>query len=836
MSRVPPAGALPPEALRRACAPESFAFETTADLPALEEVLGQPRAVAALEFGASIASHGFNLFALGSPGSGKTTLVKEYLERRAAKQPVPPDLCYVNNFGDAHRPLALRLPPGRAVRLQRDMDALVTELREAIPKAFDTKEYATHRDKIGGDLQRDALAESARLEARVTKFGFQLTKGSGGGLMLVPALEGRRLSDHELEELSPEQREKLSKIRDGLGEEVEEGLRHLRELERGARDALHALETETALNATRHIVDELRAGYRDLPAVQTYLDAVQADVVEHAEDFRGRRDEEKSTLPAAAPLPTENPFTRYIVNPVVDNGGLAGAPVVVESNPTYHNLVGRIEHRSVWGAVSTDFTMIKPGALQRANGGYLVIPARECLLNPYAWDGLKRALKDRAVRIEELGAQLSVVSTVTLDPEPVPLDVKVVLIGSPMLYYLLYGYDEDFQKLFKVKAEFTTQMERTAESERAYALFVSTIVKQDRGLPFDRGAVAQVVEFGARLAGDQDKLATRFGEIADLIREAGHRAAQGGQAAVTAEDVRTAVAARRFRQNLVEEHMQEAVAEGTLLIDTRGVALGRINGLSVLSMGDYAFGHPSRITATVAPGRGGVVSIEREVKLSGPIHGKGVLILSGYINQRYAQASPLSLSASLVFEQSYGMVEGDSATLAELYALLSMLAGIPLRQDIAVTGSVNQHGQVQPVGGVIEKIEGFFDICRARGLTGKQGVLIPAANRRHLMLREDVVQAVRAGEFNVWTAADADDGISLLMNVDAGEPDRQGVYPAGTLHRNVAERLATFAKILKAAGAADAKPKGEEKGPPADAQPPDGKEVPDGHSETCGTG
>jgi predicted ATP-dependent protease len=419
------------------------------------------------------------------------------------------------------------------------------------------------------------------------------------------------------------------------------------------------------------------------------------------------------------------------------------------------------------------------------------------LVNAFAWDGLKRALKDRAVRLEELGAQLSLLSTVTLEPGPVPLEVKVVLIGSPLLYYLLYAYDEDFQKLFKVKADFTTQMDRTPQAEREYALFVSTVTHQDKSLPLDRGAVARVVEYGSRMADDQDKLSTRFGEIADLIREAAHRAAQNTHSAVTAEDVIAAEEARRFRQNLIEERLHESIARGTLLIEPTGAVVGRINGLSVVSLGDYTFGHPSRITATVGPGRGGVVSLEREVELSGPIHGKGVLILGGYLMRTYGQTGPLSLSASLVFEQSYGLVEGDSASLAELYTLLSALSGLSLRQDIAVTGSLNQHGQVQAIGGVTEKIEGFFDVCRAKGLTGEQGVLIPASNRQHLMLRDDVVEAVRAGKFHIWTAEHVDDGLSLLTGLPAGEAAEDGTYPEGTVHRAAADRLARYAEILK---------------------------------------
>jgi lon-related putative ATP-dependent protease len=783
--------------LQRVCDPSSLGFDTTADLPQLTEVLGQPRAVAALELGVSMAAHGFNLFALGLPGSGKTTLIRDYLEHHAASKPIPPDLCYVNNFDDSRCPIALRLPAGQAAKLKQQVAALVRELRDVIPRAFESKEYEGQRDKIVNGLKTAQAEELTHLEAHVGQFGFQLVKTPGGWL-LAPGLEGHPLTEKELEKLNQEQQEKIIKIREKLQVDVEESLRRLRELEKGARDALHSLERETATFATRHLVDDLRATYPGSEDVLAFLDALQADVVEHTDDFRKDREGEGAAPSLPLPVPADNPFARYEVNVLVDNGGLAGAPVLVESNPTYHNLVGRIEHKATFGgAVTTDFTMVKPGALHRANGGFLIIPARECLLNPYAWEGLKRALKDRAIRIEELGAQLSLISTLTLQPEPVPLDVKVVLIGSPLIYHMLYAYDEDFQKLFKVKTEFTAVMDRTPDAEQAYGLFISTITHQDEALPFDRGAVARVVEYGSRLAEDQDKLSTRFGEIADLIREAAHQAAQNSHGAVTAEDVKATEAARRYRQNLIEERLQESVEKGTVLIATQGAVVGQINGLSVLSLGDYAFGHPSRITAAVGPGRRGVVSIEREVELSGPIHGKGVLILGGLLTFKYGQVRPVSLSASLVFEQSYGMVEGDSASLAEFCALLSALSGVPLRQDIAVTGSINQHGQVQPIGGASEKIEGFFDACQATGLTGTQGVLIPARNRRHLMLRDDVVEAVRAGQFHVWTAERVDDGLSLLTNLAPGEPDDQGLYPEGTLHRLVADRLTVFGDVLK---------------------------------------
>lgn len=786
--------------LRRVCEPSSLGFETTADLPLLSEVLGQPRAVAALAFGASMASQGFNLFALGQPGSGKTTLIREYLEQRAGTQPVPPDLCYVYNFSQARCPLPLRLPAGMAIQFKEDVNGFVEELQTEIPKAFDSEEYSRHRDQIMQEMEARRREILSHMDQRAIEAGFQLLKGPGG-LLLAPAAGGKLLDEQELEKLKPEERDKLARTRERLQHEMEERLRAIRELEKGARDALHALDTETAAYATRHLVADLRSRYHDQPAVLEYLTDLQNDVTAHADDFRKVRESEASPPAWAALLPDiEKPLVRYQVNVMVNNRERKGAPVLVETNPTYHNLTGRIEQQSTWGGVVTDHTMIKAGALHRANGGYLIVPARECLMNPFAWEGLKRALKDGMLRIEELGSQLSLVSTVTLDPEPIPMNVKVVLIGSPAIYYLLLAYDEDFQKLFKVKADFTNRMERMAESERGYALFVHTITNVDQSLPFEAAAVARVIEYGSRAVEDQDQLSTRFGDIADLVREAAHRAGQNSHRVVTAADVRTAEEARRYRQNLMEERLQEALVQRTLLVEAIGTAVGRINGLSVLSLGDYAFGHPVRLTATIAPGRRGVVSIEREVELSGPIHGKGVLILGGYLLRQYGRVHPLSLSASLVFEQSYGMVDGDSASLAELCVLLSAAAELPLRQDIAVTGSVNQHGQVQPVGGVSEKIEGFFDLCRARGLTGAQGVLIPAANRRHIMLRDDVVEAVSTGQFHIWLADDVNTALELLTGLGAGESDSTGEFPEGTLHRAVADKLSQYAEKLRTLG------------------------------------
>ncbi len=777
--------------VRAVCDPSLFNFETTADLSPAPTIIGQPRAVEALDFGVDIAAYGFNVFALGLPGTGRTTLIRQFLERKAAGEPAPDDWCYINNFADLHRPQALRLPPGKGVQLRKDMADLVTHLQQALPRAFESEDVQRQRDEIINDVQARQTAEFNKLEERVKERGFVLRK-TPSGLALAPAMDGQVISERQLEKLGDEQREKLAKIRNGLEKEIERVLRAIREMEKEGREQLAELERRVALFVVEHPIKELQEKYASLDPVVAYLERVQADIVEHVEAFK--KGAEGNQMPFPIPIPVETAFTRYGVNVLVDNANTSGAPVVLETNPTYNHLIGRIEHQAMFGALVTNYTMLKPGALHRANGGYLILNVRDLLLSPFAWDALKRALKDRQVRIEELGEQFSLVSTVTLQPEPIPLDVKVVLIGHPLLYYLLHYYDEDFPKLFKVKADFTTRMDRTPESNCDYALFIQTICREENLPPFDRGGVAKVIEYSSRLVEDQGKLSTRFGEIADLVREAVYWARRDGRAVVTAQDVQRAVEAKVYRSNAVEERIQELIKQGTLLIDIDGEAVGQVNGLSVIDLGDYTFSRPSRVTARTFMGRGGVIDIEREAKLGGRVHSKGVLTLAGYLGGQYAQDAPLNLSASLTFEQSYEEVEGDSASSTELFALLSSLSGFPLKQGIAVTGSVNQHGQIQPVGGITAKVEGFFDVCKARGLTGEQGVLIPAGNVRHLMLREDVVAAIAAGQFHVWAVNTVDEGIGLLTGREAGSRQPDGTFPEDTVHGAVVRQLKAWAE------------------------------------------
>jgi lon-related putative ATP-dependent protease len=783
---------LSPDQLRRACDPASFPFETTAELPLTPEIIGQPRATQAIEFGLDIAGPGYNIFVLGPGGTGRTTTIQRFLAQRAARQPTPDDWVYVHNFRQPRQPRAIRLPAGMGARFRDDMAALVAELRQAIPRAFEAESYRQARSRIEQDFQAAQESLLKELEAEARKQGFTVLR-TATGLALVPVKDGQPIPSEVFQQLPAEEQERLAAVHRQLEGTVKATLRRLREREREAREAVRQLDREVAAYTVGHAVDELEARYADQEEVGEYLEEVRADIVERVEEFK----QEEPPPPEAEPVPV-NPFQRYLVNLLVDNSEQQGTPVVVEPNPIYANLMGRIEHEMRFGTAVTDFTKLRAGALHRANGGYLVLRARDVLADPLAWQALKRALSDGVIPLEERGAAL--VSVVTLNPEPIPLDVKVVLMGSPALYYYLYGVDEDFRKLFKVKADFSTDMERTPETEHLYALFIRARCEEEGLRPFDRAGVARVVEHGSRLAEDQRRLSTRFGEITDLLREADYWAGQAEREVVTAEDVERAVAERTYRSNRVEEEVRRVIAEGTLLIATEGEMVGQVNGLALNAVGDHVFGRPTRITARTYVGRSGVVDIQREVKLSGPTHGKGVLTLAGYLGGQYAGERPLTLSASLSFEQTYDEVHGDSASLAELYALLSSLSGLPVRQGIAVTGSVDQQGQVQPVGGVTHKIEGFFQICQERGLTGDQGVIIPAANRHNLMLREEVIQAVAEGKFHIYPIATVDEGIELLTGVPAGERRGKGKFPRGTVHARVMRRLQELAKGLEKVG------------------------------------
>jgi lon-related putative ATP-dependent protease len=780
--------------LCRACDESQFDFETTAELEDLGEIIGQERAVDAIHFGIGIQREGYNLFALGPSGTGKRTTIRQFLDRKAAAEPIPSDWCYVNNFEQSHRPRALRLPSGQGVVLRRDMEQFVEELLTAIPAAFESEDYRTRRQEAQEEFKEQQEKAFGEVQNQARERNIALIR-TPAGLAFAPLREGEVISPDEFQKLPEGERKRFEDDISQLQGRLQDTLHQVRQWEREARDKVKELDRQVAMFAVGHLIDELSEKYAELPAVVDYLNAVQQDVVENVDQFR---DTEEAPQVMGIPLPRslkDSPLLRrYQVNVLVDHSESEGAPVVYESNPTYNNLMGRIEQLAQMGALLTDFNLIKPGALHRANGGYLILDARQLLLQPYAWDGLKRALRSREMRIEPLGQALSLISTVSLEPEPIPLNVKVVLIGDRMLYYTLYQLDPDFGELFKVEADFNEEMSRTPENNLLYARLIGMIARKEGVRPFDPGAVARVIERSARLAGDAEKLSVHLLSISDLLREADYWASVAGNGAVTADDVQRAVDAQIHRADRLRERVQERIQRGTILIDTTGERMGQVNGLSVTGLGNFAFGRPSRITARVRMGKGTVVDIEREVELGGPIHSKGVLILSSFLGSRYTADHPLSLSASLVFEQSYGGVDGDSASMAELCALLSALAGVPIKQSRAMTGSVNQHGQAQPIGGVNEKIEGFFDVCKARGLTGEQGVIIPASNVQHLMLRRDVVEAVKAGQFHIYPMHRVDQAIELLTGVPAGERDEDGNFPEGSINQLVEARLAELAE------------------------------------------
>lgn len=785
--------------VRRVCDPKAIKVGTTQSLNPLEGIIGQKRAVQALQFGLDMPSSGFNVFVAGRPGTGKTTAVKAFLMERAKDQSVPPDWCYVNNFKDPYRPKALRLPAGKGRVFKWEVERFVELAQKSITEAFESEQYSERREEAQAeiDARRKQLFSKMEKQAKAAGFLLQVTPM---GIAYVPLIEGKPMDQQAFMSLSQEVKEELEERQKTLQDETSDTLKEVRKLAREAAEVIKKMDREVAMFVLGPLVDDMMENYGDNPEVVTHIRSMRDDMLEHIDETRAKADKDESE-DSKDPWRRERPFAKYEVNIVVDNSGLKGAPVVSELNPTYHDLIGRIEKEAHMGALRTDFTLIRAGSIHRANGGYLVLPVGEVLRNPFAWDGLKRAIRNEEICIEELGERMGFVSTRGLQPEAIPLNVKVILIGNPMFYHLLYNQDEDFNELFKVKADFDVQMDRTEENMRDYVAFVRTLCQKEGLLPLDKEAAAKVIEFGSRKAGDQFKLSTHFALVADLVRETDFWATKDGLGSAGAAHVRKAIEERIYRSNLIQERIQEMISRGTLLIDAAGEVVGQVNGLAVIALGDYEFGRPNRITASIGMGRGGIVDIEREAKLGGKLHTKGVLILSGYLVKQYAIDKPLSLSARLVFEQSYDGVDGDSASSTELYALLSALSGVPIRQAIAVTGSVNQRGEVQAIGGVNEKIEGFYEVCKAKELNGKQGVMIPESNVKNLMLKEEVVEAVRESRFHIWPVATIDEGIEVLTGVPAGVRGEDGLFPEGSIHaladrrlRDLAERIRSFGR------------------------------------------
>lgn len=784
---------LPVEALAPNVRIERLGFKDTSELAPLEEPLGQERAVEALEFGLRMPSPGFNIYVSGPIGSGKWSLAKDMVKRLAKSAPPPPDWCYVNNFHDPSRPKCLSFPAARGRIFKQAMATLIDGLRRDIPKIFESTTYLESKAKLVEDMEgrKKALFKELTEIGRARGFSFEETPMGFG---LVPLRAGHPMTEEELEALSDEDRRGIVERRKALESEIREFHIRVHALDREAEERVREMDRQVITNILVPRFETLRRAYEGLEHVLDYLKGVHEDILNNYKDFLPKE------APALPLLGLEGggrrpDLTRYQVNLVVEHAAEGGAPVVDESHPTYANLIGKIERKAHLGVVFTDFTEIKAGAVLQASGGYLILSALDLLRQPFAWDALKRAIKTREVKIEDPGEFFGF-STTGLRPQPVPVDVKVVMVGPPMIYHLLQAYEEDFQKIFKVKADFDVDMPRDEHQDKLYSRFIARLCREE-GLPhFGVEAAAELIVHGARLAERHDRLSLRLSLLADVIREAAFWARREGRTLVSQADVETAIAKKRHRANLSEQWVQDEIKEGTLIVALAGTAVGQINGLSVHLMGDYAFGRPCRITARTSIGTKGVVDVQREAELAGHIHSKGVMTLAGYLAGKFASAHPFALNATLTFEQTYSEVEGDSAALAELAAILSSLAEVPIRQYMAITGSVNQLGEVQPIGGVNEKIEGFFESCKRGGLTGEQGVIIPARNTKHLALRREVVEAVASGKFSVYAVATVEEALELLTGMPAGVRGPEGQYPEGTLYGKVARRLEEMAQIV----------------------------------------
>ncbi|MBU0608344.1 MAG: AAA family ATPase [Armatimonadetes bacterium] len=785
--------------LRWRCPLKSFEFTDTSAIEGVPGPIGQDRAVAAIEFGADIASEGYNVFVTGISGTGRSSTTRTELERRAASMPVPDDWCYVYNFDDAHQPRALRLPAGMGLAFRDDMARMLNDMRQVLGNVFESDEYNDKRDAIIKEFRQERNTELQAFEQEAQEAGFALGR-SPAGLIVAPAVEGEVMTPQQYGELSDEERQRLDAKREELQGKLGEIMRRGQRDEKETRERVRQLDQEVAHEAVDPVFEDLREKYSAVSGVLEHLERMEKDLIENIGMLR--RDDDDGLPPGLPPqlmmgMQQKNPLERYEVNVLVTNDPENGAPIIEEANPTLDKLTGEIEHQAQMGALVTDFSMIKAGALHHANGGFLIIEALQLLLRPFAWEALKRALRNKHVRIESLSDQYRFVSTVTLEPEPVPLDVKVVLIGNPFIYYLLYEHDEDFGKLFKVQADFSTEIDRDDDALQQYVQFIAHVAQRDGLLPFERSAVARIIEQGAELAGDQQKLTVRLLDIADMLRESSYWAQKSRRKKVKAQDVAYALQQRIWRANRIEELIFDMIHEGAIMVNVDGAVAGQINGLSIMQLGDYMIGRPGRLTCRTFTGRTGIIQIDREAKLTGRLHDKGMLTLSGFLGDRFGRTEQIQLSATLSFEQLYSELEGDSASSTELYCLLSSLADAPIKQGIAVTGSVNQMGEVQAIGGVSRKIEGFYRTCKILGLTGEQGVIIPESNVRHLMLQQEVVDAVKAGQFHIWSVRTIDEGIEILTGIPAGQADKQGEFPPDTINGRVQARLRQITNALR---------------------------------------
>ena len=787
---------LSPSKLRTKFDHKKLNCKSTEELIPLEGIIGQDRAVKALRFGLNIEDGGFNIFVAGYSGTGRMTGVKNFVEELAKSKPVPPDWVYVNNFKNSYEPKAVKLPSGKGKIFADNMGIFISSIRELLPKTFSSKDYAEKKESITRVIEEEKNRLLQNLRKKAYQQGFAL-KTTQIGLFVVPATGGKPMTENQFLDLSQKQKDEIQSKKVGVNKALQDTVNRIRDLDRKINNEVKKLNHKVALYNIERFVNDIKENYKDNQGVQDYIEEVEKDILKNINNFLPLKPA-KGAVPNIFPWMKELPFKKYEVNVLVDNSGLKGAPVIIEQNPTHQNLFGRIEKEAQFGVLSTDFTMIHSGSMHKANNGFIVIPVEDLFKNIFSWDSLKMSLRDKKITIEEASEKLGIISTKGLKPEPIPLNIKVILIGIPYHYNILYNADSEFKKHFKVKADYDLVMKRDSANIKNYARFICTFCIKENLNHLKSSAVSKILEYGTRLAGDQNKISTRFSEISNIITEANYYAKASGNSFIKEEHITKAIEEKYYRSNLIQEKIREMMQDGTMLIDTTGNVIGQVNGLSVLSLGDYSFGRPSRVTVSIGMGKAGIIDIERETKMGGPIHTKGVLILSGYLTEKYAVDRPLNISARIVFEQSYGGIEGDSASSAELYAMLSALSGVPVSQDLAVTGSVNQKGEVQAIGGVNEKIEGFFEVCKMRGLNRKQGVLIPHSNVKNLMLKDEVIKEVEAENFSIYGIKSIDEGIEVLTGKKSGKRGKTGKFPKDTINFLIDERIKDFTEKFNA--------------------------------------
>ena len=782
--------------LKMTCNPELFNFETTEGLEPITTGVGQDRGIKALEFGLKVDVKGYNIYIEGPSGVGKTMYAKNYLNTIATKKRTPSDWCYIYNFENPNEPIAVSLPAGQGKEFKDSMDGFIKEIKKDIKSTFNNDDFEKEKALIKSEYEEQRSKLMDNLSNRALSFGFQV-KSAQNGIYMMPVLDGKALKEEEFERLSEEIKQEYEAKSGVVQEMIMEAIGKIKELERLSDNKISEWQSNVALLTVNVHINYLKSKYKKNKKINKFLNNVKQDVLKNVPVFLSQ-DENPNKMQQANPMAQQvDPCLNYRVNLFVDNSNLDGAPIVMDSNYAYHNIFGKLEYENYYGALKTDFTMLQAGLLQKANGGYIIFQAKDLLQNPICYDALKKALRVKEVAIENTADQRSSMVMVSLKPEPIPLDLKVILIGDANIYYTLFSMDEDFRKLFKIKVEWEDEVEFNEENINKLARIINNYCESEELLPLDKFAMARIVEYASRLAGDQQKISTLFNDIFVVVGEAATWAKISKSKVVTENFVEKALTERKDRVKKYDERYIQMINENSLLISTKGQKVGELNGLTVMSVGDYTFGKPTKITVNTYTGREGIINIEREVELSGSSHSKGVLILSGFLGERFAQNFPLSLTASICFEQLYNGVDGDSASSTELYGLLSSLSEIPINQSIAVTGSVNQKGDIQPIGGVNEKIEGFYQICKMRGLDGTHGVMIPVQNIKNLQLSDEIVQSVRSGLFRIYAVSTIDEGIEVLTGVPAGKKDKNGNFPAGTINYLVSEKLKKYAEITR---------------------------------------